>query len=126
MRKMLAISLICIHLTGNTEAGQLLKLPQLISHFFQHHQLDPSIGFFEFIAMHYGGDDGTNADDDFDNQLPCHSPDQNTINIVYSPMVKDIPPVEFCPFQTQEYNSRLQTGTSSKHVLLILQPPRLV
>jgi hypothetical protein len=76
--------------------------------------------------MHYGGDDGTNADDDFDNKLPCHSPGQNTINIVYSPMVKDIPPVEFCPFQTQEYNSRLQTGTSSKHVLLILQPPRLV
>jgi hypothetical protein len=126
MRKILAIALICIHLIGNTEAGQLLKLPQLLSHFFQHHQLDPSIGFFEFIAMHYGGDDGTKADDDFDNQLPCHSPDQNTINIVYAPMVKDIQPVEFSCFQSQEYNSRLATGTSSKHVQLILQPPRLV
>ncbi len=53
MRKILAILLITIHLTGNTEVGQLFRLPQLISHFFQHHRQDPSIDFFEFIAMHY-------------------------------------------------------------------------
>ena len=109
MRKPLAILLISVHLVGNTEAGQLFKLPQLLSHFFQHHQLDTSINFFDFIAMHYGGNDGTTADDD-----------------VYSPMVKVILPIEFSSWETNEYNSRLQTGTSSKHVLLILQPPRLV
>ncbi len=124
MRKPLAILLISVHLVGNTEAGQLFKLPQLLSHFFQHHQLDPSINFFDFIAMHYGGDDGTTADDDFDSQLPCHNSNHNTIANVYSPMVKDILPAEFSSWDSNEYNSRLQTGTSSKHVLLILQPPR--
>lgn len=52
MRKTLAILLISVHLFGNTEAGQLLKFPQLLQHFFQHHQIDPSISFFQFIAMH--------------------------------------------------------------------------
>ena len=126
MRKPLAILLISVHLVGNTEAGQLFKLPQLLSHFFQHHQLDTSINFFDFIAMHYGGNDGTTADDDFDSQLPCHNPNHNTIAHVYSPMVKVILPIEFSSWETNEYNSRLQTGASSKHVLLILQPPRLV
>lgn len=40
--------------------------------------------------MHYGGNDGTTADDDFDSQLPCHNPNHNTIAHVYSPMVKVI------------------------------------
>ena len=114
MRKPLAILLISVHLVGNTEAGQLFKLPQLLSH------------FFHFIAMHYSGNDGTTADDDFDSQLPCHNPNHNTIAHVYSPMVKVILPIEFSSWETNEYNSRLQTGTSSKHVLLILQTPRLV
>jgi hypothetical protein len=125
MRKILAILLISIHLTGNTELGQLFRFPQLITHFFQHHRLDPSINFFEFIAMHYAGDDGTTADDDIDNQLPCHNPNHNTLAVVYSPMIKEIPSIEFSSRKTKEYNSRLQTGITSKHVQLILQPPRL-
>lgn len=124
MRKNLAILLISIHLIGNTEAGQLLKFPQLLHHFFQHHQIDPSISFFQFMAMHYGGDDGTTADDDFDNQLPCHNPVHTTLAHVYSPMVKDILPAEIIVPETTVYSSRLLTGVSSEHVLLILQPPK--
>lgn len=125
MRKILAILLISIHLTGNTEVGQLFRLPQLIAHFFQHHRQDPSISFFDFIAMHYAGDDGTTADDDFDNQLPCHNVNHNTIAVTYSPMVKEMPSIEVSVYETKVYNSRLLTGVTSKHVLLILQPPRL-
>jgi hypothetical protein len=124
MRKTLAILLISVHLVGNTEVGQLLKIPQLISHFFQHHRQDPSIDFFEFIAMHYGGDDGTTADDDFDSQLPCHNANHNTIAVVYSPMIKEMPSIEFSYCEAKEYNSRLLPGITSKHVLLIIQPPR--
>jgi len=126
MRKSFAIILISLHLLGNTEANQLLRLPQLLSHFFQHHRQDPSISFFDFVAMHYAGDDGTTADDDFDSQLPCHNLNHNTIGITYSPMVNEM---QFCELLLQEageYSSRLQTGVTSKHVLLVLQPPRLV
>ncbi len=124
MRKNLAILLISFHLVGNTEVGQLFKLPQLVSHFFQHQRLNPELSFFEFIAMHYAGDDGTTADDDFDKQLPCHNTDHNSISVVYSPMVKELPAADFNFWPKREYNDPLQSGTSSKHVLLILQPPR--
>jgi len=124
MRKSLTIALIGLHLAGNTEIGQLFKLPQLVNHFFQHQRLNPDLNFFEFIAMHYAGDDGTKADDDFDKQLPCHNSDHSTINIVYSPMVKELPGADFLFWSNREYSERLQTGTSSKHVLLILQPPK--
>jgi hypothetical protein len=125
MSKKLAIFLISIHLAGNTELGQLFKLPQLVNHFFQHQRLNPNLGFFQFIAMHYAGDDGTKADDDWDKQLPCHSKDHNTTTITYSPMVKEMPATTQIFTKDNEYSDRLQTGTSSKHVLLILQPPRL-
>jgi hypothetical protein len=125
MRKLMVILLISVHLAGNTELGQVMRFPQLIAHYFQHARLNPSINFFEFIAMHYGGDDGTTADDDFDNQLPCHNISHNTMAVVYSPMVQEIPSVSSPFFESKEYNSRLENSTASKHVLLILQPPRL-
>jgi hypothetical protein len=124
MRKNLAIVLISIHLVGNTELGQLFKLPQLLSHFFQHQRINPDLRFFDFIVMHYAGDDGTKADDDFDKQLPCHNSNHNTINVVFSPMIKELPAVDFNFWPNREYSDLLQKGTSSKHVLLILQPPK--
>ena len=124
MRKNLAILLISVHIVGNTEMGQLFKLPLLVNHFFQHERLDPGLSFFEFIVMHYAGDDGTKADDYLDKQLPCHNTDHNTLSVVYSPMVKDLPVTDFHVWPSKEYSDPLQAGTSSKHVLLILQPPR--
>ena len=124
MRNTLLILMVAVHLAGNTEIGQLFRMPQLISHFFQHHRQDQSIDFFEFIAMHYGGDDGTAADDDFDNQLPCHNLNQSTIVHIFSPMVTDIPVSGLDIPVPAERNDRPVAGISSKHVLEILQPPR--
>jgi hypothetical protein len=124
MKKGLVISFICIHLFGNTELNQVFRLPQLISHYFQHSRIDPGINFFEFLAMHYGGDDGTDADNTEDSKLPCHNTTQNTISVFFSPMVIDISSCLFSLHTRPDYNSRLVTGISSKHVLLILQPPR--
>lgn len=125
MRKNLVIvAMISLHLVGNTEVGQLFKLPELINHYFQHHRIDTSLNFFEFIAEHYAGDDGTTADDDFDSKLPCHNATHNTISFVYSPMVKEIPSIDLSYRETQVYSSNLPIGISSKHVALILQPPR--
>ncbi|MFN8289330.1 MAG: hypothetical protein U0U70_03615 [Chitinophagaceae bacterium] len=125
MRKSLVILLIGIHLAGNTEAGQLIRLPQLISHYFQHHQLDNSIGFFEFIAMHYGGDDGTSADDEYDSKLPCHNINHTTtISNVFSPMIKEAGTAAAVPEVLPDHHSRILARQSAGHTLLILQPPR--
>jgi hypothetical protein len=126
MRKILVISLIAVHLFGNTELGQALKLPNLISHYFQHHRQDPGINFLEFLAMHYGGDDGTTADDDKDNQLPYQNADNHCLCGVYSPMVQNTFSLEPIEYGNPEYGSRLQTGNSSEHVLQIFQPPRKI
>lgn len=125
MRKNLAILLISIHLICNTEAGQFLKLPQLVEHFFQHHRLDPSLSFFEFISMHYyGGDDGTSADDDFDKQLPCHNANHQTTAVAYSPMINEIVSTDYSCWETQTYTCHLPCDVPSEYISLLLRPPR--
>lgn len=73
MRKIFVIGLIAVHLLGNTDLNQLVKLPKLISHFIQHQRQIPELSFIDFIAMHYGGNDGTTADDNEDSKLPFHN-----------------------------------------------------
>ncbi|MBK6827441.1 MAG: hypothetical protein IPG86_11450 [Chitinophagaceae bacterium] len=124
MKKALIIILMGIHLAGNTEIGQLLRLPELITHYFQHHRQNEDISFLEFIAQHYGGDDGSNADDEYDSQLPCHNLNHNTISLVFSPMIADIQ-IDGKLYQPEtDFSTRLEVNTSARHVLMILQPPR--
>jgi hypothetical protein len=125
MRKNFIIFFVIIHLLGNTELGQLLRIPQLISHYLQHHSQNPGIDFLGFITMHYFGDDGTTADDNLDKQLPCHNINHSSIAVVYSPMVKDASPIRKCFFVENEFYECLQVSIFSKHVSLILQPPRI-
>lgn len=126
MRKTLIIGLMVVHLFGNTELNQLFKVPELITHFFQHHRQDPDISFFEFIAMHYGGDDGTTADDFEDGKLPYHNSNSHSLTTSYTANLKTLfLSDEINPEDGKVYGSRLHMGTSSKHVLIVLQPPRL-
>lgn len=90
MRKKLAILLICLHLFGNTEAGQFFKIPVLLQHFRQHHETNHDLSFIQFIIMHYAGDDGTRADDEQDQQLPCHNLRQHTMHMMYAPMLNNV------------------------------------
>ena len=47
--------MLSIFLCANTEIGQLLKLPNLIEHFIEHHDHEDenSITFFDFVKSHY-------------------------------------------------------------------------
>ena len=125
MRMTLIIALMTVHLFGNTELGQLCRLPKLVSHYFQHRELDPTTTFIDFLVMHYGGDDGTSADDDIDSQLPYHRADFHCLFDTFYPLPHDffnIKPAEDMP----GYGSRLISGHPSKHVSLFLQPSRTV
>lgn len=42
----------------------------LAIHYQEHSQLDPSVSFMDFLAMHYWGTDLNDQDDDRDNELP--------------------------------------------------------
>ncbi len=124
MRKKLAILLISLHLLGNTEAGQLFKIPQLLEHYSQHKKENQSLGFIDFFVMHYGGDDGTDADNDQDQQLPCHNIHHNTICIAYSPMIKAVSENDIYLWETRSYRSLLSGPIPDIPLPVVLQPPR--
>lgn len=54
----------------NSSIGELFKLPQLLSHFTEHKAADQSISIFDFVSMHYWGNDLNDSDQDKDMQLP--------------------------------------------------------
>lgn len=123
LHKLFAIFLLAVHLGGNTELGQLLKLPTLLSHYYEHQQNDPSVGFVDFIVMHYAGDDGTTADDAADQQLPCHNLRNNSFAVAYAPMVREIPSITCCNWPKSEFKNLIATAPGSGYVSLHLQPP---
>jgi hypothetical protein len=125
MRKILSIGLICIHLFGNTELGQLIKLPQLISHYQKHNKENPSVNFIKFLVMHYAGDDGTSADDKDDMQLPCHDYQHTAIFSVYASIYSSEILSNNLFYSSQVvYGGRLASFNPSEHIFSFLQPPR--
>lgn len=75
--------------------------------------------------MHYGGDDGTSADDDIDSQLPYHHVDFHCLFGTFYPLAQyvfSMKPVEDIP----GYGDQLISANLSKHVSLFLRPPRAV
>jgi hypothetical protein len=123
MQKGLALILIVLHLGTNTELVQVFKLPKLISHYFQHHRQNPSLSFSHFLAMHYGGDDGTTADDDMDSQLPFHNTIHGCLPVVYFPLIQE--PVNINPPESLsiQHSSFLQLSKTNGHVASLLRPP---
>lgn len=73
--------------------------------------------------MHYGGDDGTTADDETDKQLPFHNPVHPCLSVVYFPLVQNvfifIPP-ESIAIQHKGY---LQHPEMPGYISSLLRPP---
>ena len=125
MRNLSIIALISVHLFGNTELGQLFKLPQLITHYKKHHESNPSVNFFQFLVMHYAGDDGTSADDNDDMQLPCHDYHHTCIFSVFAQASNFESGLDPAFYSNQVvYGGRLLTYNPSEHIFSFLQPPR--
>jgi hypothetical protein len=50
---MFFILLLCLYVLSATESYQLLKLPFLIEHYFEHQSQQNHLGVMDFFAMHY-------------------------------------------------------------------------
>jgi len=126
VNRILLTILTSIHLLGNTEINQVFKLPNLVCHYFEHCQLNPDISFFRFLSMHYGGNDGTHADDEKDNQLPCHNLEHNTLSVICFKIIQDPPSIEIVTYYNdKEYGTLLLTYLPQKHVNSLFQPPKV-
>jgi len=56
-----------------TELHQLIRLPQLVAHYHEHKQEDPSLSLIGFLQLHYTANHPMDNDDNDDNQLPFKS-----------------------------------------------------
>ncbi|MCX2493929.1 hypothetical protein OQX63_10625 [Pedobacter sp. PF22-3] len=74
----------------NTSVREVIKAPQLVLHFLQHHQLNAEISFIDFLEMHYLGQDLDDNDDEEDMKLPFKKIDGHHIISVGVPEEKFI------------------------------------
>ena len=70
LRKLSIYIILIVLALYNTPLYELCKVPALIRHFQAHHQKDRSVGFGEFLSMHYLGNDDDDNDDEEDRRLP--------------------------------------------------------
>ena len=70
MNKIIAILFLFLHLLASTELCQVFKVPLLITHYNEHHDLNSDVTFFMFLKMHYFNGDPLDSDYDTDMQLP--------------------------------------------------------
>jgi hypothetical protein len=73
---------------------ELLKLPVLAEHYFDHRAEKNETGLISFLISHYCTEDGTDQDADEDSRLPFKSTDQlsNPGTIAFAlPVSDDIP-----------------------------------
>lgn len=63
-----------MYLFSTTELYELLKIPVLVEHFFEHKHKNPALSLMDFMDLHYNGDhlDNHQHDDDYeqDKRLP--------------------------------------------------------
>jgi len=131
LKKLIAISFLIVFLSANTELHQLLKLPVLIHHFFDHHNQQPSETIVDFLSEHYSASKNQSTADKHDRKhnhdnLPFKSNDCATAHASLTFEIQtpfSIPR----PIILREKNSPIynKTNYSSAIVSNIWQPPKI-
>ena len=83
MKKTVILLLLSTYLISVTDLKQLLKLPFLIEHYFEHKTENQSLTFWDFLHLHYAFEDVKNADHEQDMKLPFKSHSNCSTSISY-------------------------------------------
>jgi hypothetical protein len=75
LKKTLHTTLLVFYLLFCTGLQEVMRLPVLIQHFFEHKSIDQTITFFDYLDHHYNDIPHTDDDEERDNQLPFKSQD---------------------------------------------------
>lgn len=120
--KSIAIIFFLVLLTvTQTPLGQLLKLPVLIEHFYNHNQRD-KISFLEFLYDHYSAEH-KDADQKEDEQLPFKNSIQQNIGFATVPdvLINDF----FFALEVPTKVMLQEFYIPQQHLCSIFHPPRL-
>ena len=126
MKAFFAKYLIVVYLLSATEFSQLLKFPLLFSHFVEHHQIDPSMSFGDFLYHHYAIDHGDDGDAATDNKLPFKSHD-HCCSFIFP--ISIFHTIQFSQVQTTIIEKQTVLFSSSANIIsaylsTIWQPPK--
>ncbi len=125
MRKFFLIALSALYIFSNTELTEVFKVPRLLTHYQQHHVQNASVTFWNFLVMHYAGDDGTKADDNEDLQLPFHSVNKHCMSSLYTlggAIVQPLSPAAADVLSV--FPHTYERDILSSYTNLVFQPPR--
>ncbi|MBE9460885.1 hypothetical protein IEE83_03225 [Dyadobacter sp. UP-52] len=75
--------ILTIVILDTTSLYQIMKVPSLIRHFVEHKSLNHNIDFIDYLAMHYGGKDIDDDDDEKDMQLPFKKVENTHANFLF-------------------------------------------
>ena len=125
MRKYFAISLFCIYLFSTTEMNQLLKVPLLIEHYFDHQEENTNLTLFQFLNMHYTNPHPIDKNHKKDMDLPfkshSHCSSAISMNFLISEGINLQTPETESPRKICAYKDQLLIDPL---LTKILQPPR--
>lgn len=125
VKKKLSILFAVIVMAGSTELGQLLRLPILVQHFYEHKQKDRTISFVDFLILHYETSDDNKEFDPKDSSLPFKSV-QFAVSaqlIALPPAVVELPHKPIILFLSTS-KSKNEIGVCSSYLSSIWQPPK--
>lgn len=120
MRRAAAISMLVLHLGFFTEVNELLRLPILVEHFFEHRSQAPEMSFFQFLAMHYETDV---AHDATDMKLPFKACDHSVASPIFT-VAEPFGLTHSLTSGTKQSLSRYISFIPSTGLDEIFQPPR--
>lgn len=82
MKKFIALCILSTYLLASSALGEVIKLPILFQHYFEHKSLTAQLSFDQFLIDHYNSIPHTDNDEERDNQLPFKTLDQNGTSLL--------------------------------------------
>ena len=126
IKKIVSFLLLTIYLFSATAVTELLKLPVLAAHFYDHKSKNNNTGFIAFLVQHYCREDGSDKDAAADRQLPFKADIQVAENSFISVNPPGMPHLLPPPVITARFSFRIMNDDCipSQYLNKVWQPPR--
>ncbi len=124
VKKILFITLLSVHLLGNTDFIQVFRLPMLLVHYQNHLKENNRLDLIYFLSSHYSSQgDGISSDDKEEKEMPFMQNNQRSINIslVNLSDLFLVPPA--FKYLNTKHTIFQQFYISDIHTLSLLRPP---